>query len=112
MINKGQTILEYTIIIAVVVAALLGMRTYYKRSVMGRLRAQADQIGEGSIGYSPRGTTSTSLAKRIFIENSSSYSEDGTGGGFKNSISESNTSIRMNTSLTAEVLSNADENSI
>lgn len=44
--KKGQSTLEYAIIIAVVVAALLAMQFYMKRGVQGKLRSSTDEIGE------------------------------------------------------------------
>ena len=52
--KKGQSTLEYAIIIAVVVAALLAMQVYIKRGVQGKLRSSTDDIGEQ---YSPGITT-------------------------------------------------------
>lgn len=43
---KGQSTLEYALIIAVVVAGLVAMQIYMKRGVQGKLRESADQIGE------------------------------------------------------------------
>lgn len=44
--NTGQSTLEYAVIITVVVAALLAIQIYIKRSVQGKLRESTDQIGE------------------------------------------------------------------
>ncbi|MFA5357039.1 MAG: hypothetical protein WC301_06555 [Candidatus Omnitrophota bacterium] len=47
MLNrKGQSTLEYALIIAVVVAGLLLMQHYVKRGYSGRLRSAADDMGE------------------------------------------------------------------
>lgn len=46
MRRKGQSTLEYAVIIAVVVAGLLAMQTYMKRAVQGKLRQSTDSIGE------------------------------------------------------------------
>lgn len=46
MKNKAQSTLEYAVIIAVVVGALLSMQIYMKRGVQGKLRESTDQIGE------------------------------------------------------------------
>lgn len=54
--KKGQSTLEYTIVIAVIVAALIAMNTYIKRSVQGRMRQSADDMGEQ---FSPQYTTGT-----------------------------------------------------
>lgn len=43
---KGQSILEYAMIIAVVVAGLLAMNIYMRRGVEGKLRESTDNIGE------------------------------------------------------------------
>ena len=54
-LKKGQSILEYSVVIAVIVAALLSMKSYLKRSLQGNYRASADVIGGA---YDPRNTTS------------------------------------------------------
>ena len=43
---KGQSTLEYALIIAVVVGALLAMDIYVKRGVQGKLRQATDDIGQ------------------------------------------------------------------
>jgi hypothetical protein len=44
--DNGQSTLEYTIMISVVIGALLLMQIYMKRGVQGKMRDSADQIGE------------------------------------------------------------------
>jgi len=46
MLRKSQSTLEYSILVAIIVAGLLGMQIYMKRGVEGRLRSSADSIGE------------------------------------------------------------------
>ena len=48
--RKAQSTLEYALLIGVVVGALIAMQNYLKRSMMGRLQAVGDQIGDQ---YSP-----------------------------------------------------------
>jgi hypothetical protein len=55
--KKGQSTLEYAILIAVVVAALLGMQTYFKRGVSARAKSSADDVGGGEL-FSPGHTQS------------------------------------------------------
>ncbi len=52
---RGQSTLEYVILIGFVVAALIAMGIYMKRGVQGKLRESTDQIGEQ---YSAQNTTS------------------------------------------------------
>jgi len=54
--KRGQSTLEYAVIIAVVVAGLIAMQTYIKRGMQGKLRSSTDSIGEQ---YSPGITTGT-----------------------------------------------------
>jgi len=54
--RRAQSTLEYALVIAVVVGALVAMQVYVKRGVQGRLKSAADDIGEQ---YSPGNTTGT-----------------------------------------------------
>ena len=54
--KRGQSTLEYALLIAVIVAGLIAMQVYLKRGYQGRLRESTDQIGEQ---YSPGYTTGT-----------------------------------------------------
>ena len=58
--RHGQTALEYGVLIAIVVAALLTMQVYVKRGLSGKVRQAADSIGEQ---YAPNETTSQSTLK-------------------------------------------------
>ena len=42
---EAQSILEYTVVIAVVIAALSGMQLFFKRGIQASLKLAADQIG-------------------------------------------------------------------
>jgi uncharacterized protein (UPF0333 family) len=53
--KKGQSILEYSILFALVIAALAIMSVYIKRSYQGRLKQGADELSQQ---YSPGHTTS------------------------------------------------------
>ncbi len=56
--KKGQNTLEYAVVIAVIVAALIAMSSYIKRGVQGKLRDSSNDIGDQ---FSPQTTSSTSL---------------------------------------------------
>jgi len=43
--SKAQSILEYSVLLACIAAAFLGMQYYIKRSVQGRVKQAADEIG-------------------------------------------------------------------
>jgi uncharacterized protein (UPF0333 family) len=52
--RRGQSTLEYVILIVIVIAALLTMQMYMKRGVQGRWKSAADELGEQ---YDPNSTT-------------------------------------------------------
>ena len=66
--TKGQSTLEYVILLGFVVAALIAMGVYMKRGAQGRLRESTDQIGEQ---YDARNTESsyTTIAHMKQTEN-------------------------------------------
>ena len=50
--KRGQSTLEYAVLIVVIIAALIAMQVYLKRGIQGRMRESSDQIGEQfSPGY-------------------------------------------------------------
>ncbi len=55
MNKKGQSTLEYGILVAVVVGALILMSIYMKRGLQGRLKSSTDDVGDQ---FSPYNTTS------------------------------------------------------
>jgi hypothetical protein len=50
-IRRGQSTLEYTLMVICIVAALVTMQYYIKRAVQGRVRESADSIGDQ---YAPK----------------------------------------------------------
>jgi len=55
MHKKAQSIIEYAVMLACIVFALIAMRLYITRGMQGRLRQVADDLGQA---YDPRHTTS------------------------------------------------------
>jgi uncharacterized protein (UPF0333 family) len=51
--KKGQSTLEYAVLIVVIIGALLTIQVYIKRGIQGRLRQASDDIGDQ---YSPGNT--------------------------------------------------------
>ena len=43
---KGQSTLEYAVLIIIVIGALLSIQVYIKRGIQGRLKTAADDIGD------------------------------------------------------------------
>lgn len=58
--NRAQGFLEYSFLLAVLIAALLSMQIYAKRAIQGRLRLNAEELGEQ---YSPGQVNSNSTSK-------------------------------------------------
>ena len=44
--KKGQSTLEYAVLIVIIIAALLAMNQYIKRGLQGRLKSATDDIGD------------------------------------------------------------------
>lgn len=61
--KRGQSTLEYAILVVVVIMALVGIQAYLKRGLQGRMRDSADQIGDQfSADYSSYNITTTTKA--------------------------------------------------
>lgn len=43
--RKGQTILEYTVIVVIILGVMIGMKNYVKRGIQGRWKAAIDEMG-------------------------------------------------------------------
>lgn len=72
--NKAQSFLEYAVLIAVVVGALIAMRIYITRSVQAKFKQGADVFGQGE-QYEKGVTQVTNL------DDTGTESGDGSGGG-------------------------------
>ncbi len=53
--TRGQSFVEYTLMIGVVVAVLLAMGTLYRRAIQGAVKLVADQIGNQNRADQPGG---------------------------------------------------------
>lgn len=73
--KKGQSTLEYAVLIIIIIGALLSIQVYIKRGIQGRLKGAADDIGdqfsEGNSNVLQTITTSSST-KEIFRAGQSS----------------------------------------
>ena len=57
---KGQSTLEYAVLIIIIIGALLTIQVYIKRGVQGRLRSATDDIGDQ---FSPGNTNYVQVTK-------------------------------------------------
>lgn len=69
---KGQSLLEYAFLVAIVAAAFIGMQHYIKRSVQGRAKQAADNIGEPYDSQGMRLSTITTRVDARYSTNTSS----------------------------------------
>ena len=69
--QKGQSTLEYAILIIIIIGALLSIQVYIKRGIQGRLKSATDDIG---VQFSPGNTnvikkmTTSSESDETFLE--------------------------------------------
>ena len=49
--SKGQTLIEYTVLITIVLGVFVAVGTYVKRGIQGRWKAAVDDLGDQ---YDPR----------------------------------------------------------
>ncbi len=54
--KKGQSTMEYAIILIIVIGALLASQQYFKRGIQGRWKASIDDLADQ---YDPQATNST-----------------------------------------------------
>lgn len=66
-LRRGQSILEYVILMVIVIAALITMQVYMKRGIQGRWKAAVDDLGDP---YDPK-TTNFSLSYNYDTNSSS-----------------------------------------
>lgn len=67
--KKGQSTLEYAVLIIIIIGALLSIQVYIKRGIQGRLKGAADDIGDQfSVGNTNvvQTMTTSSRTKDIF----------------------------------------------
>ena len=57
---KGQTTVQYAVLVAATISALLAMQVYLKRGISGRIRSAADSIGAQ---YAPKQVTADMTVK-------------------------------------------------
>lgn len=76
--NKGQSAVEYTALIIILVGAFLAIQNYMKRGVQGRWKAHVDELGQQ---YDPR-TANTTLRQTLASQTNTEIISMNTGGGY------------------------------
>jgi Flp pilus assembly pilin Flp len=69
--RKGQSTLEYAVLIVIIIAALLAMNQYIKRGLQGRLKSSTDDIGDqfspGNTNYTKTVSTSSNTSEQFGV---------------------------------------------
>lgn len=73
--KRGQSTLEYAVLIIVIIAALISIQAYIKRGVQGRLKSASDDIGDQ---FSP-GNTNSIIAERVHSNTAQQFGFDTNG---------------------------------
>ena len=73
--KRGQSTLEYAVLVVVVVAALISIQVYVKRGIQGRMKSSADDIGDQ---FSP-GNTNAIIAQKTHSDEKQRFGMDGQG---------------------------------
>ena len=79
--RKGQSTLEYAILVVIIIGALLTIQTYVKRGVQGRLKSSSDDIGDQ---FSP-GNTNALKATKVHSQTKEEFGTAGLGQGVSRS---------------------------
>ena len=104
-LKKGQVIMEAGVLLCVIISALMIMQFYIKRSYQGRIKDEADQIGQQ---YSPGHTTSmvrtdvrtissSATGGRILLRDGTTYKD--VTDGMTVTISDSSQSVNKDASV-------------
>ncbi len=77
-LKKGQTTLEYIVLLIIVMGALLAISNYFKRGIQGRWKAAMDDMGDQ---YDPR-VADTSIQHTLVQNSATSIITLNDAGGF------------------------------
>lgn len=81
--NRGQSIVEYSVIIVIVMAVFLTMQHYIKRGMQGKWKASVDDLGEQ---YDPRYVNGYVRYTYNSVSNSEIYTVPAAGGYWTNRV--------------------------
>lgn len=89
--KRGQSTLEYALIIAVVVSALIVINLYMKKGVLGRLKESTDQVGrqfDSEGNFSNAWQTASSSSSIITESRNTTYSNTTSAGAMTTNITQ------------------------
>lgn len=96
-IRKGQSTMEYAIVIGLVIAAAVGMQIYVKRGLQGKIRDATDIKASGASWmtgdqYEPNYSATTDMRQ---TREATEVAETTKGGGLKRTITGADVSTRQ-----------------
>ena len=86
--KKGQSTIEYTIVLIIVIGVFISMQSYVKRAFQGRWKAAVDDLGEQ---YDPTAVNMFITDSLIVNSNTRVITQRDTGGYYTNRIDNSHT---------------------
>lgn len=89
--KKGQSTMEFTVLIIIVIGALLAVQNYVKRAVQGSIRSAADDISEEQFSPGNTNISRTRKAHSVSTETSKNGATNTT-----TTDSTTNTTMSMN----------------
>ncbi len=84
--NRAQSLLEFTVLIIILMAAFLSMASYMKRGIQGRWKGAIDDLSDQ---YDPQQTNSTTLYNAAVTSNTTISTQDAPGGSYTNRVDQS-----------------------
>ena len=94
--RRGQSVFEISLLLVLIVAALIAVQVYLKRGIQGRLRSNADAIGEQ---YDPVRTTSDFVMNHVSNTTTTSTSEVEFSAGFNRLVTQVNSQTHYDNSV-------------
>jgi len=94
--RRGQSVFEMSLLLVLVVAALIAVQVYLKRSIQGRLRNSADAIGEQ---YDPARTASDFVMNHVSNVTTTSTSNVEFSAGFNRLVTQVNSQTHYDNSI-------------
>ena len=92
--HKGQTILEYTVIVIIILGVMIAMKDYIKRGIQGRWKSATDDFGDQydpqSVNSNIMYATQVNSQSVVTVENGSDNSSGTQQGQWTNRVDTSN----------------------